>query len=132
MCNSDEEREHISSLELALLKVRSIDVKDDGTNYPLKNYVSSQYMIMRDIEGNNSRINNKSIPVRRVVITPSTIEFKVMTRNMPNRVIRKFKDHIEDFMRVSFQSEGHKADRYNRENNHPLLDHISSIMLHGF
>lgn len=74
----------------------------------------------------------KSMPVRRVVITPSTIEFKFVTRNMPNRVIRKFKKYIDDFIRVSFQSENHKADRYNRENNAPLLMHIQKVMTDGF
>ena len=69
--------------------------------------------------------------MRRVVITPTCVYYKFPTRNMPNRVIRNFKKHTDDFIRVSFQGEDQRCQRYNKENNAPLLEHIEKIMNKG-
>lgn len=126
LCNSEEEGGRLEDLDLTLQKLRSSGLK--GIN--LKEQIKSDYEHMKSIERRFR--HTRSVPVRRVVITPSSIEFKFMTRNMENRVIRKFKNNLEDFIRVSFQGENHSAQRYNRDNNEPLLKHIKEIMTNGF
>jgi RNA-dependent RNA polymerase len=51
---------------------------------------------------------------------------------MWNRVIRRFSNNIDDFVRVSFQSESHGSDRYNSMQSQPLLDNIQEMMRDGF
>lgn len=72
------------------------------------------------------------IPVRRVVITPSCIEFKFFTKNMPNRVIRQYKNQSDDFIRVSFQGDDHNHGKYNHSSNVFLIRRIQMIMTNGF
>ena len=47
--------------------------------------------------------NKDMISVRRVIVTQSWILFKLPSKNMPNRVITKYKDFQNDFLRVSFR-----------------------------
>lgn len=51
---------------------------------------------------------------------------------MWNKVIRRFSNNIDDFIRVSFQSESHKPERYNSAGSLPLLDNIGEMMRSGF
>lgn len=71
------------------------------------------------------------IPVPRIVITPSVIEYKFKTVNMPNRVIRTFKENSDNFIRVTFQNEDHSNGKYNHSSNKALLDQIKCYMENG-
>ena len=51
---------------------------------------------------------------------------------MWNRVIRKFNKNLDDFIRVSFQSEKHGPERYNSRLTYKLLDHTREMMKEGF
>ena len=51
---------------------------------------------------------------------------------MWNRVIRKFENNINDFIRVSFQSEKHGSERYNHKITNSLIKHIEDVMKKGF
>jgi hypothetical protein len=128
LSSSIEYKDHVQNLDMSLRNIRSFDKRDKSI--PLKEQINKNFEDMKLWE--DRRNKKRSMPVRRIVITPSTIEFKLATRNMPNRVIRKFEENLDDFIRVAFQGENHRADRYNRDNNLPLLDHIETLMRHGF
>ncbi|CAI2367533.1 unnamed protein product [Moneuplotes crassus] len=72
------------------------------------------------------------ISVRRVIVTPSRIEYYFPTLSRPNRVIRKFLDNEENFMRVSFQNDDRSTGKFSLDFNTPILKHIEEIMVKGF
>ena len=86
----------------------------------LLNLIKHSYEFVK--EWQTTLINsNKMIAVRRVIITPSRIEFKFPTVNMPNRVIRKYRDFESDFLRVSFLNDNHSTGSFNSHKNGKIV-----------
>jgi RNA-dependent RNA polymerase len=56
-----------------------------------------------------SRIPENCFLIRSVIITPSTMMLSTPYVEMTNRVIRRYKDHSDRFLRVRFQDDEHRG-----------------------
>ena len=69
---------------------------------------------------------------RRIFVTPTLIRFSIGQEEETNRVIRKFRDHLTNFVRVSFVNEDLDKGYYFAEVGTHLLGYIHSIVGDGF
>ena len=68
----------------------------------------------------------------RVNITPTLILFTVGEEEETNRVVRNYKGHLPNFIRLCFLTDTQEKGYYFGGNGDSLLGYIHSIMLNGF
>jgi RNA-dependent RNA polymerase len=86
--------------------------------------------------GSNKK--QKKIPhyctlVRSATVTPTTIYFNSPSVDTSNRVIRKFRDHEDHFMRVKFRDESYKGTimTFDDDTNDELFSRVYRALKHG-
>ncbi|GBC02547.1 hypothetical protein RclHR1_04680008 [Rhizophagus clarus] len=102
--------------------------------YDPLSYLQSELKI---IESKNIDIKPKYVPshcvmMRKVVISPTTMYFLPPIIETSNRVIRRFRDKIDNFLRIKFVDEaGNKVSSSNGTNNYALYNRIYHTLNYG-
>lgn len=71
--------------------------------------------------------------VRSATVTPTTIYFNNPTMDTSNRVIRRYRDHEDRFLRVKFRDESYKGTimTFDDDTNDELFTHVKRTMKNG-
>jgi hypothetical protein len=97
-------------------------------------YLRSEFEFMKS---KNIVVKPKYVPshcvmMRKLVISPTTIYFLPPTMETSNRVIRRFRDKMDNFLRIQFVDEaGGKVGSSNGSNNYALYNRIYHTLNHG-
>lgn len=75
--------------------------------------------------------SQNEIRLRRVIITPTLVLFAMPEPEETNRVIRKYKQNIELFVRTNFTDENLSKGYYFGDDNKQLLHHIYTYLKDG-
>ena len=99
------------------------------------NYVEifEKYMKNPDLDHDFqlSTENINFLPQRRLLVTPTLLIFLPTVIDESNRVLRKFKDYLSSFVRVSFVNDQFEKNYYSNESARMLLGYIHSIIQRG-
>jgi RNA-dependent RNA polymerase len=71
--------------------------------------------------------------VRSATVTPTTIYFNTPSVDTSNRVIRKFSEHEDRFLRVKFRDESYKGTimTFDDDNNDELFTRVNRVLKNG-
>jgi hypothetical protein len=69
---------------------------------------------------------------RRVLVTPTLFHYTVAREEESNKVLREYKEHHVQFVRLSFVQDDLDKGFYFNENSRFLLGYIHSILKNGF
>lgn len=68
---------------------------------------------------------------RRVLVTPTLYYFTVAKAEEGNKVLRQYRQHLSQFIRLSFVNEECDRGFYFNDASYNLLGYIHSILKHG-
>ena len=111
---------------------KELDYKDDSSKKieELFRKLAADDVIIDDFK--RVQQANDSIRQRRVLVTPTLFHYTVAREEESNKVIRQFKSHLTQFIRLSFVKEDYDQGFYCHESSRYLLGYIHSILSHGF
>jgi hypothetical protein len=121
------------STQTAIYLLENIYARKKRIYDPLS-YLQSE---LKFLEFNNIDIKPKYVPshcvmIRKVVISPTTMYFLPPTIETSNRVIRRFRDKLDNFLRIKFVDEaGSKVGSSNGTNNDALYNRIYHTLNRG-
>ena len=109
-----------------------LDYKDDSNNKLCDLFTKlSQDQAKKD-EFKRVQNNIDLMRQRRVLVTPTLFHYTVAREEESNKVLRQYREHHVQFIRLSFVQEDLDKGFYFNDNSRFLLGYIHSILKNGF
>lgn len=111
---------------------KELDYKDDSSGQ-----IEALFIKLRDDQAllqDFKRIqeDQNSISQRRVLVTPTLYHFTVARVEEGNKVLRQYREHLSQFIRLSFATEELDKGFYFLSSSRYLLGYIHSVLKNGF